>query len=138
MAPPEEMPRPFACGLLSVAVPGAGQICAGRRRRGLLIIALALSAGVLAGWYAWREEAALAESVVQLDVLLALGRPVLVGFSRKSSLGRVLGDPHATTGPLSASLAAAVAAYQRGASILRVHDVRETVEALAVAKAALP
>ncbi len=72
MAPPEEMPRPFACGLLSVAVPGAGQICAGRRRRGLLIIALALSAGVLASWYAWREEAALAESVVQLDVLLAL------------------------------------------------------------------
>ena len=37
------------------------------------------------------------------------------------------------TGPLSASLAAAVAAYERGATILRVHDVRETVEALAVA-----
>ncbi|MBX5474379.1 MAG: dihydropteroate synthase [Thermoleophilia bacterium] len=75
------------------------------------------------------------ELVRRLDVLLALGRPVLVGFSRKSSLGRVLGDPDATTGPLSASVAAAVAAYERGASILRVHDVREHVEALTVARA---
>jgi dihydropteroate synthase len=75
------------------------------------------------------------ELVRRLDVLLALGRPVLVGFSRKSSLGRILGDPHARTGPLSASLAAAVAAYERGATMLRVHDVRETVEALAVAQA---
>ncbi len=75
------------------------------------------------------------ELVRRLDVLLALGRPVVVGFSRKSSLARLLGDPEATTGPLSASLAAAVTAYERGATILRVHDVRETVEALAVAKA---
>jgi dihydropteroate synthase len=77
------------------------------------------------------------ELVRRLDVLLGLGRPVVVGFSRKSSLGRILGDPEATTGPLSASLAAAVAAYERGATILRVHDVRETVEALTVAKAVL-
>ena len=75
------------------------------------------------------------ELVRRLDVLLSLGRPVLVGFSRKSSLGRLLGDPTATSGPLSASLAAAVSAYERGASILRVHDVREHVEALAVARA---
>ena len=75
------------------------------------------------------------ELVRRLDVLLALGRPVLIGFSRKSSLGRVVGDPDATTGPLSASIAAAVAAYDRGATILRVHDVREHVEALAVARA---
>jgi len=59
----------------------------------------------------------------------------VVGFSRKSSLGRITGDPRATTGPLAASLAAAVAAYDHGATILRVHDVRETVEALAVAQA---
>jgi dihydropteroate synthase len=71
----------------------------------------------------------------RLGEIAALGRPVLLGFSHKSSLGRVLGDPEATTGPLSASLAAAVAAYERGATILRVHDVRETVEALAVAQA---
>jgi dihydropteroate synthase len=75
------------------------------------------------------------ELVSRLDVLLRLGRPVLVGFSRKSSLGRLLGDPHARTGPLSASIAAAVAAYEHGATILRVHDVREHVEALAVAEA---
>ena len=75
------------------------------------------------------------ELVRRLDVLLALGRPVLIGFSRKSSLGRVLGDPAAKTGPLAASVAAAVAAYERGATILRVHDVREHVEALTVARA---
>jgi dihydropteroate synthase len=75
------------------------------------------------------------ELVRRLDQLAALGRPLLVGFSHKSSLGRVLGDPDATTGPLSASLAAAVTAYERGATILRVHDVRETVEALTVAQA---
>jgi dihydropteroate synthase len=59
----------------------------------------------------------------------------VVGFSRKRSLGRVLGDPDATTGPPAASIGAAVAAYERGATILRVHDVREHVEALAVARA---
>jgi dihydropteroate synthase len=75
------------------------------------------------------------ELVSRLDVILRLGRPVLVGFSRKSSLGRILGDPDARTGPLSASIAAAVAAYERGATILRVHDVKEHAEALAVARA---
>ncbi len=77
------------------------------------------------------------ELVRRLDVLLGLGRPVLVGLSRKSSLGRLLGDPDATTGSLAASVAAAVAAFERGAAILRVHDVRETVEALTVAEAML-
>jgi dihydropteroate synthase len=75
------------------------------------------------------------ELLRRLDVITALGRPVLVGFSRKSSLGRILGDPTATTGPLSASLAAAVTAYERGATIIRAHDVREHVEALKVAAA---
>jgi dihydropteroate synthase len=75
------------------------------------------------------------ELVRRLDVLLALGRPVLIGFSRKSSLGKIVGDANARTGPLAASVAAAVAAYERGATILRVHDVREHVEALTVAAA---
>jgi len=75
------------------------------------------------------------ELVRRLDVLLALGRPVVIGFSRKSSLGRLLGDADAKTGPLAASVGAAVAAYERGATILRVHDVREHVEALTVAAA---
>jgi dihydropteroate synthase len=73
------------------------------------------------------------ELVRRLDVLLALGRPVVIGLSRKRSLGRMLGDPEATTGSVAASIGAAVVAYERGATILRVHDVRETVEALTVA-----
>jgi dihydropteroate synthase len=75
------------------------------------------------------------ELIARLDVLLALGRPVLVGFSRKSSLGRLLGNPEATTGTTAASVGAAVAAYEHGATILRAHDVREHVEALTVAAA---
>jgi dihydropteroate synthase len=74
------------------------------------------------------------ELVRRLDVLVALGRPVLIGLSRKSSLGRLF-DPEARTGSLAASLGAAVVAYERGASIFRVHDVREHVEALTAAGA---
>jgi dihydropteroate synthase len=75
------------------------------------------------------------ELVRRLDELAALGCPLVVGLSRKSTLGRVLGDPGATQGTLAASLGAAVAAFERGAWMLRVHDVRESVEALAVAAA---
>ena len=75
------------------------------------------------------------ELLARLGEIASLGRPVVVGLSRKRSLGRILGDPEATTGPLSASLAAAVEAYERGAAIFRVHDVREHVEALNVAAA---
>jgi len=75
------------------------------------------------------------ELLRRLHVLLALGRPVMIGFSRKSSLGRILGDPDAKTGSTAASLGAAVAAYERGAAMLRVHDVREHVEALTAARA---
>ena len=63
--------------------------------------------------------------------LLSAGYPVLAGWSRKSSLGAVTGrnDPRDR---VAASIAAALLAAQRGASVLRVHDVRETVDALAV------
>jgi dihydropteroate synthase len=71
------------------------------------------------------------ELVRRLDVLLALGRPLLVGFSRKSSLRRLTGSDDL----LGASVAAAVAAFERGATILRVHDVRPHVDALTVAAA---
>jgi dihydropteroate synthase len=71
------------------------------------------------------------ELVRQLDLLLALGRPVLVGFSRKSSLRRLTGSDDL----LGASIAAAVAAFERGATILRVHDVKPHVDALTVAGA---
>jgi dihydropteroate synthase len=75
------------------------------------------------------------ELLRRLDELGTLGRPVLVGVSRKSTLGRIVGDASATTGTLAGSLAAAVAAFARGAAMIRAHDVRETVEALAVAHA---
>ena len=73
------------------------------------------------------------ELLRRLDVIASLGRPLLVGVSRKRFLGRLLGDPEAVTGSLAASVGAALAAYARGATILRVHDVRETVEALTIA-----
>ena len=75
------------------------------------------------------------ELVRRLDALSALGRPVLVGLSRKSTLGKLLGDPAAARGTDAASVGAAVAAFDRGASIFRVHDVRAHVEALAAAAA---
>ncbi len=71
----------------------------------------------------------------RLDVLLELGRPLLVGFSRKRSLGRLLGDPEATRGTTAASIGAALATFERGAAVFRVHDVREHVEALTIAAA---
>jgi dihydropteroate synthase len=75
------------------------------------------------------------ELLRRLEELGTLGRPVLVGVSRKSTLGKILGDASATTGSTAASVAAAVAAFERGASMIRVHDVRDTVEGLAVAAA---
>ncbi|HET7033805.1 MAG TPA: dihydropteroate synthase, partial [Casimicrobiaceae bacterium] len=60
----------------------------------------------------------------------ATGYPVLVGLSRKKSLGDITG--RAIDERLAASVAAALAAVARGASIVRVHDVRETVDALKV------
>jgi dihydropteroate synthase len=72
------------------------------------------------------------ELVRRLPELAAIGRPVLIGLSRKSSLGSLTGT---RTGTVAASIGAAVAAYERGASIIRAHDVREHVEALAAARA---
>ncbi len=74
------------------------------------------------------------ELLVRMDELVAIGRPVLVGASRKRFLGRILGDREAVTGPVAAGVAINVLAYERGASLFRVHDVRENVEALAAAR----
>ena len=68
------------------------------------------------------------------DALLDLGRPLLVGWSRKGTLGRLTG--RALGDRQAASLAAALASVQRGASVLRVHDVAATVDALKVWRAA--
>ena len=75
------------------------------------------------------------ELLARLDEIVSIGRPVVVGASRKRFLGRVLGDPEALTGPVSAGVAVAVLAFERGGSIFRVHDVREHVEALTAAQA---
>jgi dihydropteroate synthase len=74
--------------------------------------------------------------LAHLDALLRLGLPVLVGASRKSFLGRLLagpeGEPRAVDGREAATLATSVLAVQAGAWGVRVHDVRPTVDALAV------
>ncbi|MFI4931377.1 MAG: dihydropteroate synthase [Burkholderiales bacterium] len=65
-----------------------------------------------------------------LDQLLTLGQPLLIGWSRKSMVGALTGRAKADR--LAGSLAAALASVQRGARIVRVHDVAATVDALAV------
>jgi len=79
----------------------------------------------------------------RLDELVALGRPVLVGTSRKSFLGRIQadaageGEPVGAAGRLPGTIATNVLAYERGARIFRVHDVAPVRAALAVAAATL-
>ena len=68
--------------------------------------------------------------------LLSLGRPLLVGWSRKSTLGVLTGRPVGDR--IASSVAAALLAVERGARIVRVHDVEATVDALTVWKAARP
>jgi dihydropteroate synthase len=75
------------------------------------------------------------ELVRGLGTIASLGRPVLVGLSRKRFLARILGDEGSVVGPLAASVSMAVMAYERGASVFRVHDVAEHVQALTAAQA---
>jgi len=71
------------------------------------------------------------ELLRRLDEIVAIGRPVLVGTSRKSFLAKVTG--HERVGPLAGTIASNVLALERGASIFRVHDVAEVGDALRVA-----
>ena len=71
-----------------------------------------------------------------LDHLVATGLPVLVGLSRKSLIGQLLNDSPVSR-RLYGSLALAVLAVERGARLVRAHDVSATVEALTVAQAVL-
>lgn len=70
-----------------------------------------------------------------LDAFRVLGYPVLAGLSRKSVLGTLTGRP--VTERVAASVAAALVAVVKGASIVRVHDVAATRDALAVWRAAM-
>ena len=75
------------------------------------------------------------ELIRRLDEIVAIGRPVVFGVSRKSFLGKLTGRE---VGERAVATAAAnVLAFERGASIFRVHDVPETVDALTVAAATL-
>ena len=75
------------------------------------------------------------ELLANLRQLRVRGRPLLVGLSRKSTLGELTGRK--VDGRMPASVAAAVIAAMQGADILRVHDVAETVDALKVVSAVI-
>jgi dihydropteroate synthase len=83
------------------------------------------------------------ELLRRLDELAALGRPLVIGTSRKSFLGRIAADDAGVAEPLDAqhrlagTIATNVLALERGASVFRVHDVAPVREALAVAAATL-
>jgi dihydropteroate synthase len=83
------------------------------------------------------------ELLRRLQELTPLGRPLVVGTSRKSFLGRIIADAQGRVEPvdvaqrLPGTLATSVLAYERGATVLRVHDVASVRAALAVTAATL-
>jgi dihydropteroate synthase len=78
-------------------------------------------------WYEWDSKV-----IANLNLLKILGRPILIGVSRKSFIGAITGrkDPSER---LAGSLAATAIAVLKGANIVRTHDVRETLDAVKVA-----
>ncbi|MCL6441301.1 MAG: dihydropteroate synthase [Thermoleophilum sp.] len=75
------------------------------------------------------------ELIARLDEFLDLGRPILIGTSRKSFIGRICDRPERER--VAGTVASNVLALERGASVFRVHDVREHVDALRLAVATL-
>ncbi len=73
------------------------------------------------------------ELLARVDELVALGRPIVIGTSRKSFLGRITGRP--VDDRLAATIATNVLAYERGARVFRVHDVAPVRDALMIAGA---
>ena len=73
------------------------------------------------------------ELIARLDEIVAIGRPVVFGASRKSFLGKLTGRQ--VDERLAGTIAANIIAYERGARVFRVHDVAATVDALQVAAA---
>jgi dihydropteroate synthase len=73
------------------------------------------------------------ELLRRLDEICAIGRPVAIGTSRKSFLGRITGREEGDR--LAGTIATNVMAMERGAAVFRVHDVREVADALAVTAA---
>ncbi|CAI1494008.1 Dihydropteroate synthase-related enzyme [Thermococcus nautili] len=79
-------------------------------------------------WYEWDSKV-----IANLNLLKLLGKPILVGISRKSFIGAITGrkDPSER---LAGSLSATAIAVLKGARIVRAHDVRETLDAIKVAE----
>jgi len=81
--------------------------------------------------------------LARLDELTALGAPILIGTSRKGFIGRILTAARASQTPVAAheriagGLATCVMAYERGASVFRVHDITAVADALTLAAATL-
>jgi dihydropteroate synthase len=75
------------------------------------------------------------ELLRRLDELTDLGRPLVIGTSRKSFLGKLTGRD--VTGRVPGTIATCVLALERGARVFRVHDVAEVADALKVAAATL-
>lgn len=96
------------------------------RKRGVAAERIVLDPGIGFG----KTTAHNFELLRRQDELLRLGYPLLVGWSRKGSLGKVTGRPAGNR--LVASVAAALAAVHQGARVVRVHDVAATVDALKV------
>jgi dihydropteroate synthase len=76
------------------------------------------------------------ELLRRLDEIVAIGRPVVIGTSRKTFLGRLTGRGELER--LPGTIATNVIAYERGASVFRVHDVGPVADALRVAAATVP
>ena len=74
------------------------------------------------------------ELLRRLDEIAAIGRPVVIGTSRKSFLGKLVGG-RAEGERLPGTIATNVMAFERGASVFRVHDVGPVADALAIAAA---
>jgi dihydropteroate synthase len=73
------------------------------------------------------------ELLRRLEELLALGRPIVIGTSRKSFLGQITGSP--IDGRIAATIATNVLAFERGARVFRVHDAGPIHDALTIAAA---
>ena len=117
-----------------VAAEVARELAARRHRA--LAAGIAAEAIVLDPSLGFAKTAAQSYELLRhLDVIVALGHPVMVGPSRKRFLGAVTGAPPADRD--AATAAACVAARMLGASLFRVHDVARTKEALDVADAIL-
>ena len=123
--------RPFYADVVKEVGEFLGQRAAACREAGVDAARLLVDPGFGFGKTVSHNLALLAN----LRALSSIGLPILVGLSRKSTLGQLTGK--IVDDRLPASIAAAVLAVVNGAAVLRVHDVGETVDALKVVEATL-